>query len=119
MGITAESSSAPSDDISLCTHIWLFSEEPILWSLSALVDKTRQRPYRGDTRCNLFMESRSVNNSVDIWSLTYLVGHKARDGTCQKEVYEDFGAIRSYLKQMDISDYSLSTTATLPNVEQS
>ena len=107
-------------------------------------DKTRQRSKSRDTRCNLFMEAaRSVNNSVDIWSLTYLVRtQRSSHGTCQKEVQgrsylklsqgvvagiksylklsQGEGAvIKSYRNQMDISDYSVSPTATPPNDEQS
>ena len=59
------------------------------------------------------MEARSSNNSVDIWSPTYLVGHKGPWKLPKKVL------LLGYLKQMDISDYSESTTATLENDEQS
>ena len=59
------------------------------------------------------MEARSSNNSVDIWSPTYLVGHKGPWKLPKKVL------LPGYLKQMDISDYSESTTATLENDEQS
>ena len=55
-------------------HIWLFSGNRFDGQCP-LVDKTSQRA-KGYKRCNLFMEARSSNNSVDIWSPTYLVGHK-------------------------------------------
>ena len=46
------------------------------------------------------MEARSSNNSVDIWSPTYLVGHKGPWKLPKK--------LPGYLKQMDISDLTLS-----------
>ena len=62
-------------------------------------DKTRQRSKSRDTRCNLFMEAaRSVNNSVDIWSLTYLVRTQRSSMELAKKKFRE-GVISSYLKE--------------------
>ena len=93
VGTTAESSSAPCDDISDCTEhtFCCFPRNPFYGHCPA-VDKTSQRSARRDTGCNLFMEAWSENNSVDIWSLTYLVsGHKGPGWNLPKRSLEGVG----------------------------
>ena len=73
----------------------------------------------GEIQGVIFLWSRGA------WTIQLIFGHshiwsgtKVHMELAKKKYRKRWAPIKSYLKQMDISDYSMSTTATLPNVEQ-
>ena len=110
MGETAESFSAPRDDISL-RIFGCFQGTDLMGSVHWWI---KQANGQRDTRGVIFLWRRGARTirlifgHPHIWSVTKVLG------SCQKKVL-----LPCYLEQMDISDCSESTTATLENDEQS